>query len=795
VLPRRLTQVPPSSKSPWLAWLALAASIAGLAVFLFRPALEVLDTGLDISNYASYAHFTVHHFQYGADVVAMVGPYGFVSYGFLYGGELFWVRLVLELLVKVALAGLIVWHFRHFAGSAWRWVWLAATLVAAVAQPELQYNLCLLLGGFYLLLTFRRAEQRWIHCAVAVFVALVSLTKGTLSIMAWVPLALLLVEAWRAANLRGFVVVALSGLGGFLLFWVLAGQNLLHLPAFLRGVWELASGYGATMGLQEAPATTVLGASIAGLLLLGGACGMWCRRRSVPHLLALVLLGSYSFLAWKHAFVRADGFHIFILPHFACVAAVMQLLLVPAGAAAGVERSVFWLGRLAAVTVLALGLWMGADGGRGLDPWLKSLRRSLANPAYLARAGEAKDRLERELAASRQKYQLPRIAREVGQRRVDFFGYEHGYVALNGLRYAPRPMSGGSFNVYTRYLMQRNETYLGDAATRPDFYLFKYQPTDNRLGAQEDALTLRALLNFYHPVLQEEGVMLLQADPARTSAAVPRPLATVEFAFDQRVDVPVVVSDEILLMSLEIRPTLAGSVRQFLYKPPEISMAISEAGTTRTLARRILPTMIGQPVIFSPLLEGPEDFVRLFTAQPGRTVQSFVLHSNGPGSFQRTVRAKFFTVPRPRARDVAAMLDDFLLWNVEPVAIESPDAGPRRFDGKQILFLHSPGVVTFPLAGSAKSLSFVGGLLPGAYAEGQTDGVDWVVELEEHGQRQTLFRRQLRPLINPQDRGGVTLEVDLPAHTPGSRLIIRADPGPAGNNAWDWAFLARIRIN
>ena len=84
----------------WLRSPGLWTVLAGLAltVFLYSPVSTVMDTQLDSSNYASYTYFAAHHFQYGPEVVPMSGPYGYVMYGSVYNGLLFWPRLIAQLL-------------------------------------------------------------------------------------------------------------------------------------------------------------------------------------------------------------------------------------------------------------------------------------------------------------------------------------------------------------------------------------------------------------------------------------------------------------------------------------------------------------------------------------------------------------------------------------------------------------------------------------------------------------------------------------------------------------------------
>ena len=40
----------------------------------------------DPSSFASYEYYAAHHFQFGKQIYQNVGPYGYVHYGWMYGG-------------------------------------------------------------------------------------------------------------------------------------------------------------------------------------------------------------------------------------------------------------------------------------------------------------------------------------------------------------------------------------------------------------------------------------------------------------------------------------------------------------------------------------------------------------------------------------------------------------------------------------------------------------------------------------------------------------------------------------
>src|SRR5581483_5450156 len=85
--------------SLWPGWRWFLAWLFLTACFYTAP-IEVLNKGGDESNYGVFAYFTSHHFQYGVDALHIVGPYGFVIFGYLYAGYLFWTRYILEVATK-----------------------------------------------------------------------------------------------------------------------------------------------------------------------------------------------------------------------------------------------------------------------------------------------------------------------------------------------------------------------------------------------------------------------------------------------------------------------------------------------------------------------------------------------------------------------------------------------------------------------------------------------------------------------------------------------------------------------
>lgn len=777
----------------------ILAGIVFLTLWSFRPTDTVLSASLDVSNYGSYSHFTATGYHFGREVVAMAGPYGFIPYGFVYTGELYWTRLALELLVKGSFSVLVFWFFLRSRSRAWRWVWLAAIFATAPLIEDTPYDLAVLLAGLYLILHFEDRKSLWPAFLASALLALLSLCKGTQLAYVAPTLVLVAVAAIFTRRVRRGLAIAAAFTISYLAFWALAGQDFRDIPGFLRGVNSLASGYNEAMGLDEVPRATHLGLGLLGLLVLSALVGAWLNRRQRPALLACLLLAGFAFTQWKHGFVRADG-HIFIFYLFGVAAAAIPVVLTSSREtlAAPVIR---WIlrGLTSASLVLAL---IASDHGHSAGNWLGALRSHLPPKLHAAFHPAAHQvELQAGLSVAESKFALPTLREKIGRHTVDFFGSDHGFIPLNQLNYHPRPVGGGSFNVYSEYLKKLNETFLLDPVRRPDFYLVKPQILDGRLLSGDDSRMYRPLLYNYEPVETERSVVLFQRREAPTPPA-PSPLSTQSFRWAETVVCPVPAADEIVLASFEIDLNWLGRLRAFFYKPPPVYLSLSPSAAGIPIEHResvrLIPALARSPVIFSPVIENIHDILGLYTTEAGKRLQDFRVHTSFPNFFQSNhLKVTFYRLPRPPAAKQAEAVSARTRFPCSNLGAESatPPAFPHYLDDRYVVGFHAPSRAVFPLTGAERALNLEFGMEPATYTNnGATNGVTFIVELKQPSLgEQTLYRRHLDPLKNPAERGPQRDRVVLPpAIQAGSKLTVRTDPGPYGDNAWDWSYFTRV---
>jgi hypothetical protein len=748
-----------------------------LAVWFYSPVTEVADVQLDASNYASYAYFTAKHFQYGTDVMPMAGPYGFVPYGFSYAGFLFWKRLPLELITKLVLGVLIVWYVRRTPGRlGWNVWWLLSILLFAPLITDLPYALAILLSGLCLAECHVAADRRSLltACGLAAYLALLTLFKGTQSMLACATLGLLCLQAGILRDFRRLPWILATYMLALTVWLALAGQNPLNLPRYLGGMLEISSGYNLAMGVQEPLAhfATGLGAAVALLLLLTLTLGTgnW---RQPRELAGGLYLAGFTFVLWKHGFVRADG-HVSIFYHYAAIAVPTILLFAGGCGALPSARSHRWI--LGGLAVIAMGLALWGDGPQA---WLRlqSIKdrlpaRLVANVQQLAQPIATKAGFDAMLEDSRAYYRLARVQEVVGRSSIDFFGVEQGFLLLNRLNYRPRPVGGGTFSVFTPKLQQLNAAWLDQPGNRPEYFLVDIHAIDDRLATQEDANTLRLLLNAYAPAEIVMGLPLFKALPEPRAQNALRALGSQPLQWNQAVTVPAVEANEMLHVSFSLPPSLVGRMQNFLYKPPYVLMDLEGVGLELPHDRKIIPSMIQTPVPLSPLLESTDDLLKLYQGRAEKSVSRLVVKTAQPDFFDPAgMQVHFYAGPRPQIHP-APEASSRHPWvsDIEPDFIAATLAPVHRFDAMVAQILVPPGRMGFVLGGGENAVEFKFGMVPVTY-QLPTDGVDIGIELERPGQPpQVLFQRNLKPTQRPADQGPQHKRVSLP-------------PFPAGNQA------------
>jgi hypothetical protein len=394
----------------------------------------------------------------------------------------------------------------------------------------------------------------------------------------------------------------------------------------------------------------------------------------------LIWLTSLIFLTWKHGFVRADSIHVFFLAGFLPVITLLiqapfhdyervgratpcarqSWLDEPRGRRDGAAMTSF--GAFLAIacctfSLVTVGIVIQPDHLRLALP----LRRAVQNTVTLLGPGAYRQRMDQRLELERTRMALPDLHRIIGSSTVDVFGNLPSYAVLNSMNYRPRPVFQ-SYAAYSAPLTKLNQQfYLSES--RPDYVICFLAPIDSRFPTLEDGLTLCNLLINYDLAASEDAFVLLKSrqqpatetDPKLPRASYMRPAIAVsspshpleERAGERRplhtrldgeralsdpqhlkllTEGTIRVGERIDLTSfgnqntwleIAINPSLAGRLRQFLYQPPAIRLAVwDDAGRPIATQFRAPAPMLAAGFLASPLILNNATITNFYASGP-----------------------------------------------------------------------------------------------------------------------------------------------------------------------------------
>jgi hypothetical protein len=305
-------------------------------------------------------------------------------------------------------------------------------------------------------------------------------------------------------------------------FWILAGQSLLNLPAYLHGTMELTSGYTEAMSTSWAALPSVVGDGLVVSFVSVVVAVFWSISRA-PRLvpaarwMLAILTGVFALVVFKHGFI-ATAAATGAFSSFAAFLLIIGFLYI--------DRALVWSVLIMMIlatatsitrdTVLTnevhnrFGVGTAWSGGERLDILRFCVRKAL--PAYSRMTYKStwntyreawgglrariiqSDDLTKEFAKAKgdiaDKASLPVLTGN-----VDFYEYDQSILLASDNRWNPRPVIQ-SYSAYTPTLARLNEQHLR-SQDAPDWIVFDLQSIDNRFPSLDDGVSWPALLDNY----------------------------------------------------------------------------------------------------------------------------------------------------------------------------------------------------------------------------------------------------------------------------------------------------------
>ena len=742
------------------------------------PGLDTTEASLDQSWQATLVEQFLRHAQCGTDLVFTYGPWGFLAeprgnpaiYPWLLFG-----RLVLALGVSFGAALLVL---LRIPSRSWRCAWLVWFLALAapwIVAPFLLYAVVFETTDA----PHRRLTLAMLvpACALSAHVKLVALP-----LVAALGLLILCDEVFRA---RRIPYVAASLAACYTAFYFVAGQHAASFLPYLRGAYATMSGYSAGMAIGGPLLELAAGALLCVIVPLAYLVAIGSRRKWIA-MAPAAWVAAYFFMAFKQAFVRQDGGHLWAgILMFAIPASLVVILFV----------GHFWsrlLIPLAAAATLFFA-WTTAPAGdlhhyfamRGNA--IRQFPRAFQSSARLQRGWRA------DLAAWHDAYPIAPLSGSADILPIDILT-----LLANSEDYRPRPVIQ-SYAAVNEYLARLNAHSLAGPQA-PDFVLLTAATIDGRYPSTNDNLAWLELLGRYQPAGFSGEYLALRKAPEPAALLPAARILERVVTWNQEVELgPASTGPVWAEIDLQVQPL--GRLVDFLFRPPEVGLVVQAGGPW--VVYQLLVPLARSGFLLSPLVESPAAFALLYRGDQSHPlapdVTRLFLQTGRVGKrfYQPQITVRLYHLPIP-PRPVPGMLEDdklrlagnmsspedALLWETRPVW--NVASGILRLQA------NAPAAGSLPYDGAAASLDVAFGLAN--QCDDQTDprsSVEFRVSYRDSAG--TVDRMLLRRTLEARGAEDVTNSeaLALPKGMPGSLQFATT---PLAGNCRLGAYWSRVKL-
>lgn len=608
------------------------------------------------------------HLQWGTQVVWSYGPLGYLNEPAYFDFDSWIVAFGVNLLAHIGLFAVIAFFLARVRASRWVYVLVSVAILltfdrypghAFARFPVLDHKVAIatLLLLFLATMADRESEEAVLAAIAGVAIGFLLVDKGTFLVVGASQALIYAVMSVAARRLRSVAALGGALVATFAGLWVLAGQSLLSVPAYLRTMYEIVAGYSPAMSDIDFSGTPhpirVVLVTVA--LLAGGVAIalLAARLRDWPAVRFAVLAAPLIALQYKNSFGRFDGNRA--IEFWGLFAVVLALFLARQIAAGALRKPPAWLaaGAAAACIVLVGGLGFYIGGLKNFSTAPATMRptflfvdkaRGYGEAASLVVDAGARAREDDHVLASmRDSYPLPQdVVDALRAGTVDVVPYDLQAAFAYRLDWDPAPV-WLAYSAYTPYLDHLNaEHYLG--ADAPAFVLFRGFAIDARYPLFDEPEAYRALFARYDVYGQAGDYVVLK----RRRGAAPQPLTAAGSANGRMGDwIPVPAhGGERLFGRLQVHYSLLGRVMNLLDGAPMATIRFEYGNGQVSPPYRYVPTDGPDGVDLSAYAPDTASIARLIAGQVDEPIRAIQVSAHSPSSaYDADVSVDYFTTP------------------------------------------------------------------------------------------------------------------------------------------------------
>lgn len=776
-----------------LAWALLALLVWSThASWMQRCA----GSELDLSWQQSLGRALREEHVFGREILFTYGPLGY----FLespYDPALFWTRtLVFGVGFQLFCTAIVLAAIRQLASWPARVALALLVPVVLAGHDAWSFFVCAAAAAWYLA---RPNRSVFVESLVTFALAVLALTKFTYLLYAGCVWTAFAFHGWRTSGpVRALrtPLIALTLVAGL---WVGLGQPLGALPAYVSTSFEITAGYSAGMAVGGELHSLQL--ACFALLLTGVACALHVANVREATLTFVIAVG--AFLAFKAGFVRSLGNAV---TFFGFIALAPFLLdagserTVATRAPSRLRRSARFVVALAITGIAIEGYGIAREAGdlTWVRLWTDARGEFDTNVPRIADPLTWREDLVTDSEAITEQTALPNVRAAVGDATIDVIGNSQGVAHTNGLRWTPRPVFQ-SYLAYTSALSRRNAEFLA-GPDAPRFLLFGIEAIDGRLPGSEDALALQIMARDYRAVLEEGPYMLLERDTSPRPSAPPREVQIDrDIAFDEWIDIDGLLGD-CHVLSLDVRPTWRSRWKQALFRVPPVWISIEDS-QGRSGRFRVVIATASDGILVDPFVISSDDRIAWFSGGETAHITRVRLETDrdlsGDDAYEPLVRVRVTRADDlvPRAAAEIPRVTRFPMLKVQPDSLVTRFPWyPAMVGSERVLVVQAPSELAFVVERGTYHIRARYGILPRAWQQNCTDGVNFIVVTFVDDKTDKLeFKRLLDPVGDPAHREPQTLDLVVTVDR-ASPIALRTRPGPRADTECDFAYWTAIEI-
>ena len=578
--------------------MGLAAVIAAV-IFWPIPWVDPV-VGFDPSWQAGLALARAHDLAWGPEIVFTYGPLGFLeNYAYYSFGQSVLATIYQQTMVAALFLGVAAaLRQRHAPMTSLIGAFVTTGVIAILGlpYPEVEVLGAFAWGTVPLLRQDCKRSTVFTTCivlgAVAGLQLLVKFNTGlTIEVIA---LAMSVLVDWRAVGRHCATVAAFAA--STLIWWVIAGQRLRDLPAWLRSSAAATSGYleGMDIPLSRSAVPSVV-LTLAWVAVL---CAMFVRGRPEIPRSFVVFVGLATMIFVRYALGRFYQWHFFTL---------LVGVIVLAVAITPLARNRRRLSVVIVVAIVLAGLTtervlLHAFGDHGHDRIAEAVQmpeQAVDRVVTLTLPGHVGQRVEQAKARQRALYAIPnRFIKTVGSGTVHIDPTETSAVWAYDLQWRPVPV----FQTYAAYTPTLDDLNGESLTAGPQFVLSRLSPAspatgsiDGRLGVQESPRYSRALLcNYTVSGVENRWALFTHTGPHCRPLT---PLSQVTVRSNDAITVPAPSGpDMAVLVGIDLQPTVIDRLFRGTVAPLTISTVALDGVAYRLIAANAAePFLVNTP--------------------------------------------------------------------------------------------------------------------------------------------------------------------------------------------------------